>query len=108
MKKLLLFDVDGTIAESGKKMNNNISKLLNNIKSNEIDIDIGIVCGGKLDKILWQTQDTIFDHYFSECGCVYNKIINSKLQLIYEKNIREHSLYNNINILIKVALKFLS
>ena len=30
MKKLLLFDVDGTIAESGQKMNKDIVKLLNN------------------------------------------------------------------------------
>lgn len=117
MKKLLLFDVDGTIAESGQKMNKNITELLNNSFKNS-STEIGIVGGGKLDKILWQTEDVKFDHYFSECGCVYNKLatdnnnlplsLNNSLNLIYEKNIREHSLYNDINILIKLALKFLS
>lgn len=107
MKKLLLFDVDGTIAESGQKMNKDIVKLLNNYENNSL-IEIGIVGGGKLDKILWQTDEVKFHHYFSECGCVYNKLINDKLELIYEKDIREHNLYSSINILIKLALKFLS
>ena len=108
MKKLFLFDVDGTIAESGQKMNKNIEELLNNYFKNSYT-EIGIVGGGKLDKILWQTEDVKFDHYFSECGCVYNKLVtNNSLNLIYEKNIREHGLYNDINILIKLALKFLS
>lgn len=107
MKKLLLFDVDGTIAESGQKMNKDIVKLLNNYENNSL-IEIGIVGGGKLDKILWQTDEVKFHHYFSECGCVYNKLINDKLELIYEKDIREHNLYSSINILIKLSLKFLS
>lgn len=128
MKKLFLFDVDGTIAESGQKMNKDIAELLNNNFKNSYT-EIGIVGGGKLDKILWQTEDVKFDHYFSECGCVYNKLVtdnnkfannnynlplslnsslNSSLNLIYEKDIREHILYNDINILIKLALKFLS
>ena len=100
MKKLLLFDVDGTIAESGQKINKDIAKLLNNYENNSL-IEIGIVGGGKLDKILWQTDEVKFHHYFSECGCVYNKLINDKLELIYEKDIREHNLYSSINILIK-------
>ena len=124
MKKLFLFDVDGTIAESGQKMNKDIAELLNYSFKNSYT-EIGIVGGGKLDKILWQTNEVKFDHYFSECGCVYNKLqtdnkklatcnnnlqlsLNNSLNLIYEKNIREHSLYNDINILIKLALKFLS
>lgn len=108
-KILLLFDVDGTIAESGLKMSNNITKLLESKNNNNnYLIEIGIVGGGKLDKILWQTEDIKFDHYFSECGCVYNKYINNNLITIYEKNIREHNLYEKINILIKLSLKFLS
>lgn len=116
MKKLFLFDVDGTIAESGQKMNKDIIELLNYFLKNSYT-EIGIVGGGKLDKILWQTEEVKFDHYFSECGCVYNKLVNNNnnlqplnnsLNLVYEKNIREHSLYNDINVLIKLALKFLS
>ena len=54
-----------------------------------------------------------FSHYFTECGCVYNKNIdkNNKdlnLQEVYKKNIREHKLYEKINILIKTALNFIS
>jgi hypothetical protein len=52
----------------------------------------------------------LFIHLFSECGCVYHKL-NEKKQiydLIYEKNIRLHPLYNKINELIKMALGFLS
>jgi phosphomannomutase len=109
MKKLLLFDVDGTLCESGKKLHLKHGEFLNKIKEND-NVEIGIVGGGKLDKILWQTEGVQFDHYFSECGCVYNKYNNleNKLNLIYEKNIREHKLYSDINILIKTSLKFLS
>ena len=105
MKKLFLFDVDGTITESGNKLSLKVINMLNQLK---IVGEIGIVGGGKLDKILWQTEGVQFTHYFTECGCVYNTFITDKLNLIYEKNIRKHSLYNNINILIKVALKYLS
>jgi len=39
----------------------------------------------KLDKIIWLTENVRFDHYFTECGCVYNKKINDNLITIYEK-----------------------
>jgi phosphomannomutase len=108
MKNLVLFDVDGTIAESGQKINDEISILINELKNS--NYEIGIVGGGKMEKILEQLDGKIScDHYFSECGCVYFKSIgNNELSEIYKKNIRHHITYNKINILIKVALKFLS
>lgn len=114
MKNLVLFDVDGTIAESGQKINYEISILINQLKT--IGYEIGIVGGGKMEKILEQLdQNILCHHYFSECGCVYFKSImdndNEKkyeLSEIYKKNIRNHITYNKINILIKLALKFLS
>ena len=128
MKKIILFDVDGTITESGQIIKNDMTILLNNLQNN--GYEIGIVGGGKLDKILIQMDNKIhFDHYFSECGCVYNSVKETKsyvaeldagranamkesnnknLETIYIKNIREHKLYSKINILIKTALDFLS
>lgn len=116
MKDLLLFDVDGTLVESGNKVDSEMSRILNKMVQN--NFEIGIVGGGKLEKILEQFEyNVFFTHYFSECGCVYykNRIDNSSgvnpslsLKEIYTKNIREHKQYNNINILIKTALKYLS
>ena len=100
--RLFLFDVDGTITNSGEKMSSENITSLNLIK---IENDIGIVGGGKFEKILQQTDGVNFDYYFSECGSVFH---NSEHQIIYEKNIRNHFLYPQINILIKLSLKYLS
>ena len=106
MKPLLLFDVDGTIAESGQSIDENVLNLLTKLS---VKYDLGIVGGGKYSKIIEQINNSnIFKHIFSECGCVYYKNNNNNYNLIYEKNIRLHPLYNSINQLIKVALRFLS
>jgi HAD superfamily hydrolase (TIGR01484 family) len=111
MRTLLLFDVDGTLVESGEKIDIEMVNLLNNLKDK--NYELGIVGGGKLEKILQQLDNKIlFKHYFSECGCVYhinkNNTNNLLLEEIYIKNIRNHKQYNNINILIKTTLKYLS
>ena len=107
MKNLLLFDVDGTITESGEKIKNDMASIMNYMKTE--NIEIGIVGGGQMDKITKQLDDKIcFDHYFTECGCVYIQSIDKSLFEIYTKNIREHNTYPAINILIKTALNFLS
>ena len=106
MKDIILFDVDGTLVESGEniKKKSDKYKLLNKLKNK---YEIGIVGGGELTKILQQLDynEIKFDHYFTECGCVYyDKYLNN----VYKKNIREHGLYDKINILIKAALNYLS
>ena len=112
MTKLILFDVDGTIAESGDLIKDDMVSTLNKLKDN--GYELGIVGGGKIDKILIQMDNKIeFDHYFSECGCVYHRLSksdneNAKLQEIYCKNIREHPLYGSMNKLIKICLQFLA
>lgn len=111
MRKLLLFDIDGTIAESGQDIDTTMENILK--KLIEKGFIIGIVGGGKLDKALQQLGNTYIHHYFTECGCVYheNQSVNpNELHLVpvYVKNIREHVLYPKINILIKQALYFLS
>jgi HAD superfamily hydrolase (TIGR01484 family) len=110
MKQIILFDVDGTITESGQKISTEMANILNQIKNN--GFEIGIVGGGKMEKIIEQMDGKIFfHHYFSECGCVYYKNNNNlslELKEIYKKNIREHELYTKINILVKLSLNFLS
>lgn len=104
-KNIILFDVDGTLAESGDKIyDENKYILLNKLKEK---YEIGIVGGGSLDKILQQIDynKIQFDHYFTECGCMY---YDSSLNNIYSKNIRKHYLYDKINIIIKKALQFIS
>lgn len=83
-EKLLLFDVDGTIAESGRQISRAMETLLLDISRK---YRIGIVGGGKLEKILWQTRETlVFDHYFTECGCVYHAPISSSSTNLYAKD----------------------
>jgi HAD superfamily hydrolase (TIGR01484 family) len=105
MKSLLLFDVDGTIVNSGKKIEDQMVHTLSLLKKT---FDLGIVGGGKLEKILYQLDGFEVNHYFTECGCVYHKVIDNNLKEIYIKNIRNHILYPKINILIKEALFYLS
>lgn len=105
MRSLLLFDVDGTIAHSGKKIEQNMANMLVGLKDR---FDLGIVGGGKLEKILYQLDGIDCNHYFTECGCVYHKVIDYSLKEIYIKNIRTHKLYPKINILVKETLSYLS
>jgi len=109
MNKLLLFDVDGTLVDSSYKISEEHGVILNRLKEN---YDIGIVGGGKLDKILNQLNNKVFfKHYFTECGSCYNINNNNNeldLKNIYSKNIKEHPLYNHINNLIKLSLKYIS
>ena len=86
MKKLFLFDVDGTLVESSKKINDHHADILNELKKKH---DIGILGGGELSKILEQMDDKVyFNHYFTECGSVYHiNEENGNLKLIYKKDI---------------------
>ena len=105
---LLLFDVDGTIAESGGYINDEIVILLNKLNKN---YDIGIVGGGIFTKILSQLNNKIiFNHIFSECGSVYHKYDYDKNEyfIIYQNNIIQHKFYYKMNILCKLALKYIA
>jgi phosphomannomutase len=106
MKPLLLFDVDGTITESGQQISTELLELFEKLTK---IYDLGIVGGGKYEKILDQIiNKNIFTHVFAECGCVYYKLDNNKYNLVYKKNIRTHPLFKQINQLVKVALGFLA
>ena len=76
-KRLFLFDVDDTITKSGQNL---LPHHINTLNKINIQNDIGIVGGGKFEKILEQTTDVKFNYYFSECGSVYH---DYNLNLIY-------------------------
>ena len=105
MRKLLLFDVDGTLVESACNINSAMREQLLLLQKY---YDIGICGGGVLTKITEQLNGIIFNHYFTECGCVYHKFVDNEYKLIYKKDLRKHESYDKINILIKTALQFLS
>jgi len=108
---IIVFDVDGTLAESSLEIMDENAIILNQLREK---YEIAVCGGGTLDKILKQMKNKIyFDHYFSECGCVYDKNTTSitndmNLTTIYKKNIRTHFLYDKINILIKECLSYFS
>lgn len=107
--KLILFDVDGTLCESGRQITNKMASKLNLLMNNKINI--GIVGGGTYDKIMMQLNNTVYPYYiFSECGSVYHKFDfqKNKYELINKNNIRDEPEYRKINILIKICLEFIS
>lgn len=107
--KILLFDVDGTLCESAKKITIKMANILKTFIKN--NIKIGIVGGGTFDKILFQLDNMVFpDYIFSECGSVYHRLNsdNNTYSLIKKNNLREENEYLKINLLVKNALKFIS
>lgn len=107
--KLLLFDVDGTICESGKKITQQMVNTINQLVKN--NIQIGIVGGGTYEKIIYQLDNKICpDYIFSECGSVFHKFSkdSQKYNLIKINNLRSEPEYVKINHLVKTCLKFIS
>tara|TARA_B110000285_G_C14885513_1_gene495973 strand:+ start:25 stop:774 length:750 start_codon:yes stop_codon:yes gene_type:complete len=108
MKKLLLFDVHGTIIER-THIKAPLTYIIQRLKQH---YDIGVVSCGKITQLLEELGHLRFNHYFSECGCVYHVVKTSshdlKLSNKYSKNLRKHELYPKINVLVKHALHFLS
>ena len=62
MSKLILFDVDGTLAESSQMINEKMREML--ILKKEQGYHIGIVGGGKIDKVLTQLNGVAMNYYF--------------------------------------------
>lgn len=106
MKKIALFDLDGTIVEYGEKIDDEMIMILLNVK--KLGYELGLVSERKIDGIFLQLRNFIFSHIFSECGSVYHKYNGNNYKELYKKNIRNHPLFPEINILIKEALLFLS
>jgi phosphomannomutase len=107
--KLLLFDVDGTICDSGKKISLEMALEINKLV--KIGCIIGIVGGGTFNKIIYQLDNQINPKYiFSECGSVFH-IFNPEInqyELINTNNLRLEPEYPQINKLVKTCLNYIS
>lgn len=81
---LLLFDVDGTLVDSGKIITQDIGNILTQIKSKGDSCQFGLVGGSTYEKIKYQLADFfyLFDYVFPECGSTgyYND------KILYKKN----------------------
>jgi len=109
MTKLLLFDVDGTICDSGKKISSQMASQL--IKLIKIGCEIGIVGGGTFDKIFYQLDNQFNPKYiFSECGSVFHLFnsLTNNYELINKNNLRLEPEYPQINKLVKTCLNYIS
>ena len=106
MKKIILFDLDGTIINYGCKIDDEMIQYILNVK--KLGYEIGVVSERRLEGIMNLSRNFIFGHIFSECGSVYNLYNGYTFKQIYKNNIKNHKTYNQINLLIKTALDFIS
>ena len=109
MIKILLFDVDGTICDSGKKISFSMANAIINLIN--LGCVIGIVGGGTFNKILYQLDNQVIPQFiFSECGSVYHKLNlqNAQYEQINCNNLRLEPEYMQINQLVKSCLKYIS
>ena len=105
-KTVYLFDLDGTLCESTKKIT---ETMLTELK--KCDCELGIVGGGTFHKIVSQLQNsTLFKYLFCENGCVnYIRSDNNSYSLIHKNSIRDHPIYElYVQHLLKLSLKFIA
>jgi phosphomannomutase len=57
--RLLLFDVDGTLCQSGQKISPEMAQLLRVISVKHTDMQLAVVGGGTYEKIKWQLSPVI-------------------------------------------------
>lgn len=98
---IALFDVDGTLAPSGQIICNEMLETIK--KMHQKNIVLGIVGGGKYEKIVWQIGEAVkyFTYIFPECGAIkyYNGV------KVFEKNMLDHCDRSVLNSIIRVAMK---
>lgn len=101
----LIFDLDGTLCQSGQKVNDKMIDILKRIKD-KYNCDLGINGGGTYEKICIQIGDNkdLFRYIFAECGSVVYK----DNKLIKINSLLNHPSYNIIQKLIRHSLKFIS
>lgn len=94
MKKIVLFDMDGTLTPARKKMQWSMVDALADLQ--QAGAEIGIVTGSDLDYVRQQC-DIIFDispvdcfaiHYLPCNGTKYYRMNSSRFEKIYENNMR--------------------
>ena len=98
---LLIFDVDGTLTESGKQISDKMLELLESLKNR--DYELIIVGGGNYEKILWQLKNRydLFNCIFVTCGAELYR----DNTLIYKKNFLNFCNRKILNEMIRICLK---
>jgi len=95
MKKIVLFDMDGTLTPARKKMKWEVADALSDLQ--EANFEIGIVTGSDLDYVRQQCE-LIFDvssvncfniHYLPCNGTKYYKFDRNGFKAIYENDMRK-------------------
>jgi phosphomannomutase len=96
----IIFDIDGTLTESGKQITDDMLELLVKLKSKYKLILVG---GGNYEKIIWQMKNNyqLFDSIFSNCGSE----LYQDNKLVKRKNITESCDRKLLNELIRICLK---
>lgn len=102
---MFLFDLDGTLAESGCQITTKMIEALKILKNRYDGCQLGIVGGGKLAKIEWQLGPEgidLFDYLFTECGA----IVYYRSKLIAERNMMDVVNRRTLNEMLRVFMKF--
>lgn len=113
-KKILLFDLDNTLADSKQPLDPEMINVLLRILQNKY---IGIISGGKLSQLTTQVIDRIKNtnntkeliekiYLFPTCGASFYKYINNEWQNIYEQKFSEEDAIKIINALKVIVKKY--
>lgn len=94
---IILFDLDGTLADSGEKITHEMYCIMKKIK-NKYNCTYGIVGGGNYNKIIYQVgnYDDIFNYIFSECGSVIYKNNCTSWDCIFKKSMMDEVKNNEL------------
>ena len=103
MKKLLLFDVDGTICGFGKKITPDMLDMLQKLK---LKYDLGIVGGGIYKKLCDQIPD-IWNYFLYVCADNGNDIYRNKKN-IYQNNIKNELGIDTITRINEILMTYLA
>jgi len=104
MKSLILFDLDGTLAESTQKVSHDMKYLLKQLKRK---YELALVGGSAFDQHCRQIGDDIFiifDYIFSENGIM----AYHKGELIHSNDIRDVILEETMQSLINFVLRYIA
>ncbi len=106
MKRIVLFDVDGTLTLPRKKVEISTIVFLNLLKKYT---DIGIVGGSDLEKIKEQLGDNLLTYNFFDYVFTENGLISfSKDKCINRTSIVNHLGEDNIKSIVKFVLKYIA
>lgn len=102
---IVLFDIDGTLTQSGKKVTSDVINVLKKLK--EINnIKLGLVGGGTIEKIKYQMFEILdlFTYIFAESGA----IVNVNNVTVLERNMLDYCDLQLLNKLKEKAIELIS